>query len=603
MLYNPLDKFYKSHTGAVCARVGVTFRIKGDFNSVLFVLKKDGEEFEEYIAMSKCDGYFELTRSFDKGLYFYCFSIDDGRYIGKGEDTFGILTQLPNKYQLTVYSENYEVPDIISGGVIYQIFPDRFYRGNKLKPSIKGKILRDDWNGTPIFEPNEQGQVMNNDFFGGDLKGIEDKLPYLSKLGVTAIYLNPIFKAYSNHRYDTGNYMEIDQLLGTIDDFKSLISSADKYGIKLILDGVFNHTGDDSIYFNRYGNYNSVGAYQSKDSKYFSWYNFIDYPNKYDAWWGIKTLPAVNESNEDYLEYITGENGVISHYTKLGVGGWRLDVVDELPTEFVRKIRQAVKRENKNAIIIGEVWEDASNKIAYGVRREYFQGLELDSVMNYPLKNAIIDFVRNGNVDNLLKVIYEQIDHYPQMVLHSLMNILSTHDTMRLITAVAGKDLSGASKKEMSVTSISKDDLPKAKLMVKVASLLQYTLCGVPCIYYGDETGMQGYIDPLNRRCYPWGSEDDELVSWYEFLGRLRKEYSALKNGSYETLYSAKGAIVFKRFDDDSELLVAVNVGDKDLCLEYDGTLINLIDNTEQANGFMLEKGAVSVMVKNLTNL
>ncbi len=595
--FNPIDKYYKSHTGAVCADTEITFRVKGNFNSVVFLLKKDGCDYDERYQMQRNGDCFELTVKFKVGLYFYCFSIDEYKFIGLGQDFCGIITDNPKRYQLTVYAKDYYVPNWIKGGIIYQIFPDRFCSYDKNKKVESDKILHENWSEIPVYEPNEYGQVMNNDFFGGDIKGIISKLDYLHELGVTVIYLNPIFKAYSNHRYDTGDYMSIDPLLGTEKDFQDLIEKANKFGIKIVLDGVFNHTGDDSLYFNKYGKYDSVGAYQSKDSKYFGWYNFINYPDKYDAWWGISVLPAINEANPDYVNYITGENGVLDKYTKMGIGGWRLDVVDELPADFVRKIRNSVKHANPNAVVIGEVWEDASNKIAYGVRREYFQGQELDSVMNYPLKNAIIDFVKTKDVSNLSKTIKEQIDHYPFDVLHSLMNILATHDTYRLLTAVGGVDADGKTKKEMASMKIAQHDLKTAKFRLKVATLLQYTLCGVPSVYYGDEISMEGYADPLNRLTYPWGKEDTEILSWYKRLGKIRRNFTAFNKGEYKEIYSCGGTFAFTRRDKNSELLIAINLEDNPFRLKFKGKLYDLIGEIEHLDGCKMAKNSFAVLI------
>ncbi len=597
--YNPLDCQCKSQIGAVCAGKKITFRVKSDFDSVIFVFKKDGSDVDNFIPMKKeDDGYYSVEVSFDVGLYFYCFSLGNGKFIGLGDGFLGVITDKPLHFQLIAYDSEYKVPEWFSGGIIYQIFPDRFNCHDKNKTVEEGKILHSNYDDLPIFEPNEKGKVLNRDFFGGDLLGIVDKLDYLKSLGVSIIYLNPIFKSYSNHRYDTGDYMTIDPMLGNENDFILLIEKANALGIKIILDGVFNHTGDDSVYFNKYGNYPELGAYQSKHSKYYKWYNFKDYPNDYESWWGILTLPAINEANEDYIEFITGVNGVIDHYTKLGIGGWRLDVVDELPDNFVKKIRESAKRVNNDAIIIGEVWEDASNKIAYGVRREYFQGEELDSVMNYPLMNAIIDFVKHGNSLSLGNVVKEQIDHYPSAVLHSLMNILSTHDTIRLLTAVGGKDMTGKSKREMSLTKIPKENFDNAIFKLKVASLLQYTLSGVPSLYYGDEVGMQGYVDPLNRCYYPWGKENQELLSWYKFLGELRTSFDAFKDGGYSEIYCKNGVFIFERKGKNSEVLIAVNLQEEDFLMYFDDVLYNLIDSKESANKFELKAKSFAVLIK-----
>ena len=596
--YNPLDKFYKSQTGAVCADSLIKFRVKGDFDSVLLLLKKDGQSGFDRHLMNKCYDFFELDIKFSVGLYFYCFKISNGKYIGN-VNFEGVVCDNPEFFQLTCYDKNYSVPDWITGGVIYQIFPDRFFRSKQEKSVPDYKILHENWSDIPVFLPNEEGKIINNDFFGGDLLGIIEKLDYISSLGVNVIYLNPIFKAFSNHRYDTGDFMQIDPLLGTIEDFKLLIKKAEEKGIKIILDGVFNHTGDDSVYFNKYGRYDSVGAFQSKDSKYYNWYNFINYPNNYESWWGIKTLPAINETNDDYVQFITGKDGVLEHYTALGIGGWRLDVVDELPSTFVKNIRSAVKGVNQNAVVIGEVWEDVSNKISYGVRREYFQGGELDSAMNYPLKNAMINYVKSGDVKELSYTIKEQLDHYPHKSLHAMMNLLSTHDTERLLTVIGGEDSKGKTKIQLSKTEIKSEDLALAKFKLKVASLLQFTLCGVPSIYYGDEIGMQGYADPLNRKTYPWGKEDAELLNWYMFLGQLRSKYSAFKTGDFIELYKTNGTFVYKRFDDNSEVLIAINLSDKEIVIEFEGQLTELTNNTVANENYILKENSFAVFVKN----
>ena len=599
--FNPLDKFYKSQTGAVREGEMITFRVKGDFNSVVFFLNKDGESEFQYHQLTKIDDYFECSLSFSRGLYFYYFQINNtNKFISLSDSFVGQISDRISNFQLTVFDKDYCVPSWMQGGIIYQIFPDRFAIGIENKKIEDGKILHNDLNDTPIFEPDENGEVLNNDFFGGDLQGIIKKLDYLSDLGVNVIYLNPIFKAYSNHRYDTGDYMQIDPLLGTHKDLVDLINKAKDKNIKIVLDGVFNHTGADSIYFNKYNNYDSVGAFQSKESKYYGWYNFIDFPNKYDSWWGIKTLPAVNENNSGFIEFITGENGVLDFYTKLGVAGWRLDVVDELPDFFVKKIRKVVKKANNDAVIIGEVWEDASNKIAYGVRREYFQGYELDSVMNYPLKNAIINFVKCKQSKNLSYTIKEQIDHYPSSVLHSLMNILSTHDTFRLLSAVSGENVEGKSKKEMARIKIADSEFQSVLFKVKIATLLQYTLPGVPSVYYGEEAGMEGYSDPLNRKFFTWGKENKQILNWYKFLGGLRKNYSVFNNGEFYEIYAKNGVFIYKRSNAEQEILVAINLEDKTYKLSFNGELFDLITERAFINEFNLETDSFAILVNKI---
>ncbi len=596
--YNPLNEFYKSITGAIPENAEITFRVKVNSDTCHLAYRNDGEVFFQYLEMKKKDDFFELTTKFVCGLYWYYFDLGYGKFIGCGVGLDGEYTEKPTEYQLSVFLGNYNTPNWIKGGIIYQIFPDRFCRFENNKTISENKILRDDWSATPFFLPNEKGKVLNNDFFGGDFKGIISKLDYLKSLGVTVIYLNPIFKAYSNHRYDTGDYMQFDELLGTEADFEELVSKANFLGIKIILDGVFNHVGDDSVYFNRYGNFNSIGAYQSKNSRYYSWFNFIDYPDDYSSWWGIMTLPAVNKYNSEYINYITGAYGVIEKYTKMGIGGWRLDVVDELHGGFVREIRNSVKRVNPDAIIIGEVWEDASNKIAYGVRREYFLGRELDSVMNYPLKNAILNFVMHGDVTILSQVVKEQIDHYPKCVLDSLMNILSTHDTYRLLSALSGVDTQKMTKSELADLFIEPNCYDSAVNRLKIASLLQYTLCGVPSLYYGDEVGMQGYTDPLNRRCFPWGNEDSNILEWYRKLGTIRSTFSAFSQGGFQEIAAYGGCYVFRRFDEESEVLIAIYLGENCLSLSFEGELYSLINDCFYSSSVTLEKNQFEILIK-----
>ena len=598
--YNPLDKFCKSLTGAIAENTDITFRVKADSNTCFLVFSKDGCDDKNYLEMKKNGDAFELTAKFECGLFWYFFDLGYSNFIGLGAGLKGEYTKNPNSFQLSVYRKGFDTPSWFKGGIIYQIFPDRFCRGEMEKTIEKGKILRDDWYGTPVYKPNEDGKIINNDFFGGDFKGITQKLDYLKDLSISVIYLNPIFKSFSNHRYDTGDYMSFDPLLGTDNDFQTLLLEAEKRGIKIVLDGVFNHTGDDSVYFNRYGKYDSIGAYQSTSSKYYDWYNFIDYPNDYSSWWGIMTLPAVNKYNPEYIDYITGKNGVLAKYTKMGIGGWRLDVVDELHGDFVKAIRRAVKTENPDAVVIGEVWEDASNKIAYGVRREYFLGEELDSVMNYPLKNAILNFVTCRDVNVLSNTVKEQVDHYPFSVLCSLMNLLSTHDTFRLFSAVSGINVYGKSKEAQANATIPENEYKNAVERLKTAVLLQFTLPGVPSVYYGDEVGMQGFTDPLNRRCYPWGKEDKDILEYYKKLGKIRSSFSAFESGEFTELYAKDGVFVYKRTDIQSEVLVAVNLSTKDVLLKFDGELYNLFTDELVSDFICLKPNSRGIFIKKM---
>ena len=475
---------------------------------------------------------------------------------------------------------------------MYQIFPDRFFKSGEILVE-KGKWLHRDWHETPEFRPNEKGKILNNDFFGGNFRGILKKLDYLQSLHVTVIYLNPIFRAFSNHRYDTGDYMQLDPMLGSEEDFSALVSECGKRGIRLILDGVFNHTGDDSRYFNKYGTYDEIGAYQSKDSKYYSWYNFRHFPDKYDSWWGIDVLPAVNENFPSYIDFITGENGVLRRWMKYPLGGFRLDVADELPDEFIAKIRSAVKSANGDAVVIGEVWEDASNKIAYSTRRKYFQGEELDSVMNYPLKDAIINFVVSGNTSLLRRTVGMLLDHYPKCVLDSLMNILGTHDTVRVLTALGG--VCAYNKEEMAVLKLSAEQRAVATERLKIAAILLYTFFGVPCIYYGDEIGMEGYSDPFCRNPFAWDLIDEDILSHYRWLGELRSRYTAFRDGDYRELYHDDNCIVFERRKGKEAVITVANLGNNKYTLRFNGVLYNQLSGEQCVDRVDIEPHHIAV--------
>lgn len=559
--FDPLDTAYKSVTGAVSDDQNLKFKIKLSGAKTCHLILRCDEGAETSYKMKKySEGFSIALNPLEKGLYWYSF-LADGIKIGKGWFGFGEIGQYTLDFELLVYDNNQSYPKDFCGGVMYQIMPDRFCKEKGFGDS-KGKRIRKDWGGTPEYKP-VNGKIKNDDFFGGNFEGIRSKLNYLKELGVTRVYLNPIFEANSNHRYDTGDYMKFDKLLGSDDDFRNLIRSGKENGIEFIIDGVFNHTGDDSVYFNKYGNYNSIGAYNSKESPYYNWFIFQDYPDKYTSWWGIDILPTINKNCIEYEEFITGENGVLDRCLKMGVNGVRLDVVDEIPDSFVKKITQRVKAYGNDKIVIGEVWEDATNKIAYGERRKYFQGGELDSVMNYPLKNAIIDYVVTGKADTLYKTIREQIDNYPAHSLSCMMNILGTHDTPRIITVLGKRGNIKQKREEMGNEALSSSEYELGVKGLKCASLLQYTLYGVPCIYYGDEIGMEGNKDPFNRRCFNWEGCDESLLNWYKFLGELRKKVPALKEGRLTNLKICDGVITFTRQDGESMITIAINCGDR----------------------------------------
>lgn len=497
-----------------------------------------------------------------------------------------------NSYQLLIY-DDFTTPDWIKGGIIYHIFVDRFYNEMTLLKNDDIKV-RNDWGGTPWYLPDEKGEIQNNDFFGGNLDGIKKKLPYIKDLGVTAIYISPVFEAHSNHKYDTGDYLNIDPMFGNEESLKKLCTEASILGINVILDGVFSHTGSDSVYFNKMGRYKSIGAYQSKSSPYYDWYMFNSWNEDYVCWWNIKTLPAVNKENIDYIDFITGENGVLNHWQDCGIKGWRLDVADELPDSFLESLRKCVKEKDKNAYIVGEVWEDASDKFSYGHLKQYFLGKQLDSVTNYPLQNAIINFIQTKDCSELYQTMNMIIEKYPPQSVHCLMNILGTHDTARILTVI-GSSYVPESKSEMAEATLTANELAEGIRLLKIATLLQMTLPGIPCIYYGDEAGMQGWTDPFNRRCYPWGEENKEILSHYKFLSKLRKSTEVFAEGKYRCFVHDKGVFVFNRYNEKTKIMVAVNLSAEDITLNLPYNM-RKYDSTCKKTSFLLESNKYIVL-------
>ncbi len=488
---------------------------------------------------------------------------------------FDLSPRSAQKFRLLVYQKDYTVPAWFSGGVMYHVFLDRFCKGEGKTSLRSGARLDEDWeNGIPQYA-KVQGDALSNDvFFGGNLWGVIEKLDHLRTLGVTVLYLSPIFEATSNHRYDTGDYERVDALLGGDEAFAALIREAHARGMRVILDGVFNHTGDDSKYFNRRARYDSMGAYQSEDSPYATWYRFKSRPDEYESWWGIEILPRLNHENPTCRHYFTGEDGIVAKWLRAGADGWRLDVADELSDVFLDELRETVKREtNGEGMIIGEVWENAADKIAYGNRRRYLEGKQLDSVMNYPFRNAVLAFLQWGDAEAFYNTVTELYASYPPAVSHALMNLLGTHDTERILTllgvGIGGGD--GKSNDTLAKLRLNPNQLAKAVRLLKIGATLQYTVFGIPSVYYGDEAGLEGYHDPFCRMPYPWGRENRELMEHYVRLGQLRAEHPALKDGSFKFLYKSESAFVFERKKGDDVLLVAANMGKESLKLTLEG--------------------------------
>lgn len=540
--YNSRDSLCKVPFGASLTFTPVKFSVLCDKISECFLITQT-----ESYKMNKTDNGFEITLSFDEsGLVFYNFMLITEQgikiYINRSDNGIGLCSQFKERsYQLTVYENTKKTPKWFKTGIAYQIFPDRFNVSGKLIKAKDNAYYYENWDDNPKYIKKDN-EIEKWDFFGGNLKGITEKLPYLKSLDVSVIYLNPIFEANSNHRYNTANYLKIDPILGREEDFDKLVEECDKFGIKIVLDGVFNHTGADSIYFNKFGNYDEVGAYQSKKSKYFNWFKFEKFPENYKSWWGVSDLPEVDKNNDDYISYIiTSPESVIKKWTRKKIGGWRLDVADELPDNFLKLLYKKIKECYDDTVVIGEVWEDASNKIAYGKLKEYFTKPELDSVMNYPFRDGIVDFLKGKiNAPNLKEVFYEQMENYPYERYMSNFNFLGTHDIER-------------------ITSVLIDiDSTNYKKLLKIAVMCLFFYPGIPCIYYGDEAGVLGYKDPDNRRTFP-KEKNDEIFEIYKSASDLRTTFLALKSGNTKFENFKDDVFGIIRFNDTETKALYVN--------------------------------------------
>lgn len=590
-MFYPFDSrkiLYKSKFGAVASGEVLVLRLLLHFDAKAYNaylrFRNDNDDNINEIEMfpvGEIEDYriYECKVSFEEGLYFYSFRYlsDFGEFfVTAFDNNVGHVSPDGRWWQLTCYDKDYSTPSWLSGGLIYQIFPDRFKKSASPKENVPSdRFLNEDWYKIPEHRQNNGPCSLGNDYYGGDLKGITESLAYLHSLGVTCIYLNPIFEAHSNHRYNTADYMKIDPLLGNEKDLEELCSKAEEYGIAVVLDGVFSHTGDDSIYFNKYKRYGDSGAYNDQNSKYFSWYKFTSYPNGYRAWWGVPSLPEIIEENEGFDEFITGKNGVLRYWMKKGVKGWRLDVADELPDCFLDNIRTAIKEENPDGYLLGEVWEDASNKLSYGYRRRYLRGKQLDSVMNYPFSEAIISYICGGNGFDFIESIVNILENYPKPAINLLMNHLGTHDTARILTRLGKDDRCDGNRDWQSTQKLSEEEYKKGVKRLKLASVIQYTLPGVPSLYYGDEAGVEGYGDPFCRKAYPWGNENKELLEFYKWLGNFRKENSVFDGGEFSVVLGGLGMVSYIRENEDYKILIAVNRWCQDDYLEIPDDFAN----------------------------
>lgn len=556
------DKFYRCPLTPVTPGDKIRLRISYDGNGKVSL--RTWTDTEQIYRMKQIDdSTYEYTITApDKACQlWYCFYIEEGftrQIYGNNPDILGgegkIYNSTFHSYLIVVYDKSFTTPNYLHTGNIYQIFPDRFNRGD-YTPSkkIKGRTERQ-WFQEPLLNIDpKNGDNYAHDFFMGNLRGIVEKLDYLYDLGIRVIYLNPIFEAGSNHRYDTGDYEKIDSYLGNNDEFRLLCSECKTRGMHVILDGVFSHTGNDSRYFNQKGTYKDLGAYQSEDSPYYSWYSFQKFPEIYNSWWGIYTLPEINKEDACFRDYILNrDTGIATKWLNEGASAWRLDVADELPMDFLHSLRSTVKSVDQNCAIIGEVWEDASSKLAYGATRCYCLGDSLDSVMNYPLRHAINKFLLHKNTAyDLARLIKHQIEVYPVPFLYALMNICGSHDRARELNVLCGQDHPGEARDITKRIRLTEEQYTLAyNRYIQIVALLT-ALPGSPSIYYGDEAGMQGTSDPWNRRPYPWGYEDKSMIREIKALLNNRLEQKLLQVGFIDVNAIDNDTIVVRRFVDN----------------------------------------------------
>ena len=582
--HDSYNSAFRSPCGAVEEGTEVIFSIAsfgGVENAVLCIYGDDSYE-ELKMQHSGCMFSAHYTVASPAAL-FYRFKIDD-KFLCPCSDghTSHICREEADGFRLTVYRCGFKTPEKFRRSIMYQIFPDRFgfsddntakdgieyHRSIGQTPEMHGSISE------PVKWQARAGEenYAPDDFYGGTLKGIAAKLPYLKELGIGTLYLNPIVEARSNHRYDTANYEKIDPILGSIDDYVNLCDEAAKLGISIINDGVFSHTGADSIYFDRFGNYGGVGAHASKASPYFGWFDFRSYPDDYRCWWNFKDLPEVNEEDESWKKYIiSSDNSIIKQWLRRGANGWRLDVADELPDDTLALIRNAAKSEKPDCVIIGEVWEDAVLKVSYGHRRRYALGDALDSVMNYPFRAAVISFA-SGQTDafELRDFLLSQQHNYPKPMYMALMNLLSSHDVARLHSVLgADCDIKSLSREQQASFVLTEEQSAKADKLQMLCAAIQYCVPGVPCLYYGDEEGLDGAGDPFNRA--PFEPSNIGLHNFYISLGNIRNGSEALKSGNAYFFAPAPDVLIIRRISDNDEVVCIINRS----CSEYKFEALN----------------------------
>lgn len=554
IFHDSRDEAYRSPRGAqpAGARVCLRLLVGGEEPDNVQLRTWTGEELFWPMCRAGGEGIYEavLTLPETPCLLWYDFQVWRGGqfyWYGNAEDGLGgagaMVYGSARSFQMTVYARDFAPPDWMPGAVFYQIFPDRFYRGEKAPPALpEGRTYHADWQDAPLLALDpETGDNIAHDFFGGTLDGIREKLSYLASLGVTGLYLNPIFHAKTNHRFDTTDWEAIDPMVGTKEDFRALCEAAGRHGMRVVLDGVFSHAGSENAFF---GN-----ARVRRDSPYRDWFFFDAWPDQYKSWWGFRTLPELNKRSPGVVRYfLTGEKAIVKRWLREGANGWRIDVADELPMDYLREMRKSAREAKPDAALIGEVWEDASSKISYGEMRCYCLGDTVDGVMNYPLRDAAVAFL-TGAIDayafkRRMDSLYE---NYPPPFAWGLLNMIGSHDRARILNALAGADGLDMPREARGTLRLTEAQRALGLARLRLMISLIVAMPGMPCLYYGDEAGMEGSADPYNRGTFPWGREDRELTAHFANVLRRKREVVPLGRGAVVITALSADRIVVER--------------------------------------------------------
>ncbi len=458
----------------------------------------------------------------------YHFRLADGSIIRERRQLEGVVEPLycvwdERDFQIAVFDPTSVPPAWTQGAVVYQIFPDRFAIGDPSRVRTGGDVygnepLYPSWGERPERPP--QGR----DFFGGDLAGIEGKLDYLASLGVTCVYLTPVFAARTNHRYDAVDYFRIDPRLGDEEDLRRLVSAARERGIRVVLDGVFNHCSKDSAYFR--------AAQADRSSPTYRWFDFQEWPDRYTGWVDVPYLPEFVECPE-VETFFFGPDGVARYWLDSGIAGWRLDVTPWISDGFWRRFRRAIRDGRDDLYLVAEDWGDATHRLV---------GDSFDATMNYRFAYSVAGYatgkVSPSELDDRLQTLRRDT---PEPAFRAQLNLLDSHDTPRLLTVCDGD---------------------RRRVMLAAALLLAYP--GVPMLYYGDEAGLEGDNAEDSRRTYPWDDPDETLLAFYRTAIQARRASPALSLGDVETVWidDRTRTYGFLRRHDSDAVVALFNAGD-----------------------------------------